>query len=431
MHKPTAQGAHRFWLLVAVLVALLVTTGRPVRAALDDVTGHWAEESVHWLVAKGVVVGFPDRLYRPDWSVTRAEFAKMLICALGYEEEAEVARRAPSRFRDVPSDHWARGYVEVAADLGWVEGYGDDLFKPNGLILRSEMAVMIGKALGLQPAEGLPVPFADSAAIPAWATGYVAALAQRGLLRGYEDGTFRPLRHTTRAEAAVLILRLLREVGRDADLFGELTWVDPDHSRIRLALATDQVEIAIAGRGIFRAGRRADLSALKVGDQVAVVLGPGGRAVFVSASFADAVAWDVTVDRLSQTISFAEGAETRQIPILPDADLYLNGRSVGWDALPDAAGRAYMVFDVRTGWIRILDLAVFDVVGVIRHVRLEERHLVVEVAEGLETIIAAPEVLVFLNGEPAELDSLQAGDTAKVGLNEQGLADYVEAERKR
>lgn len=120
---------------------------------------------------------------------------------------APSATPAAVRFGDVQG-HWAEEQIALAVARGWAKGYENGVFKPNAAVTRAELAVLLHQALG-QSGEGAAPTFTDAAAIPAWAAASVAAGAQAKLLIGYEDGSFRPGRAVSRAEAAVIAERAL------------------------------------------------------------------------------------------------------------------------------------------------------------------------------------------------------------------------------
>ncbi len=168
---------------------------------LKDISGHWAEGNINELVSLGAIAGYPDGSFRPDNSITRAEFATVL---------AKVFKLAPQNgkvFTDTAA-HWARDYIATVAANGIVNGYDDTTFGPDDLITREQMAVMVVKAAGLATAAG-ETSFADSGSISVWAGESVAAAVENGIMSGYPDNTVRPVGNATRAEAATVIVKAL------------------------------------------------------------------------------------------------------------------------------------------------------------------------------------------------------------------------------
>lgn len=176
----------------------------PVEAALHDIQGHWAEQLIQQAVRDGIVKGYVDGSFKPNASVTRAEFTVMLMNALqtNYTE-------APLSFTDRSNiGAWAQSAVARAVQAGFIQGGSDGTFRPNDAVNRAEMAVMVANALQLKAASGTNSTFADDGQIPVWARAAVAGMQKSGLLNGKGLNTFAPRDNTTRAEAVKLLLSM-------------------------------------------------------------------------------------------------------------------------------------------------------------------------------------------------------------------------------
>ncbi|MDF9409403.1 MAG: Endo-1,4-beta-xylanase A precursor [Pelotomaculum sp. PtaB.Bin013] len=170
--------------------------------AFSDIAGHWAQNEIEGLVARGAVTGYPDGTFKPDNTITRAEFATVLVKAL------KLAPQNGKIFADT-ARHWARDYIATAASNGIVNGYDNETFGPDDLITREQMAVMIVKAEKLAiVSEG--ISFEDGNKISAWARSAVATAAKKGIMKGYPDNTFKPEGNSTRAEAVTAIMNALK-----------------------------------------------------------------------------------------------------------------------------------------------------------------------------------------------------------------------------
>lgn len=130
----------------------------------------------------------------------------------------------PVKFIDLSGSR-DEAVIAQAAEQGLVDGYPDGTFRPGAPVTRLEFTVMLARALGwLQ--EPAPAPsFADAGSIPSWAVPAVAAAQEKGLVIGYPDGTFRPGRAITRAEAAVMVSRALA-VFEQVNAVEELPFLD-------------------------------------------------------------------------------------------------------------------------------------------------------------------------------------------------------------
>jgi hypothetical protein len=168
---------------------------------LCDIDNHWANAAIQQLVAAGIIAGYPDNTFRPDHTVTRAEFALMIVKALDLQEGKGQA------FADT-ADHWAHGYIAAAVAAGIVAGYNNEEFGPDDLITREQMAVMIGKAAGLETVAGELI-FNDADTVSDWARGWIAAVTENKLMSGYPDNTFKPRDNAARAEAVTVTAALL------------------------------------------------------------------------------------------------------------------------------------------------------------------------------------------------------------------------------
>jgi hypothetical protein len=178
--------------------------------SFSDVNGHWSQNNIEILAAKEIINGVAAKRFAPNESLTRAQFTKMLLGAIGAAPDAA----AVSSFKDVPAGHWSIGWVEAAAELGIAQGNGD-LFQPDAVLTREEMVVMLIRALGKDQeavAFSGKLSFHDSSNVSGWAVGHTALAAELGLVQG-NDGTFRPKASSTRAEAAAVIYRLMKDMG--------------------------------------------------------------------------------------------------------------------------------------------------------------------------------------------------------------------------
>lgn len=167
----------------------------------SDISGHESKAQIMELVSRGILDGYPDGTFRPDNYVTRAEFAKILVTALGIE-----INDTPS-FSDT-AEHWASPYINTVAHLGIIEGYDAMTFGPDEYIQREQMAAVVTRLANLEGEFGEQA-FLDRQMISQWALEYVDAACGTGLMEGFPDNTFRPDVFVKRAEAAETTCSLL------------------------------------------------------------------------------------------------------------------------------------------------------------------------------------------------------------------------------
>ncbi|WP_139996742.1 S-layer homology domain-containing protein [Paenibacillus paridis] len=174
---------------------------------LSDITGHWAETAIKQAVGSGMVNGYPDGTFKPNHTVTRAEFTVMLMNTL--KLQGLDAGTSPAFTDEAKIGAWAKNAVAQAVQAGYLKGYADGSFRPDAAITRAEMAMIVANALGLSLQASSETGFADDKAIPDWAKNAVSAVKMLGIVGGKGNNTFDPNAGTTRAEAVTVLLKIL------------------------------------------------------------------------------------------------------------------------------------------------------------------------------------------------------------------------------
>lgn len=186
----------------------------PAIYTFGDIAKHWAKDDIQLLVDKGIVAGISANNFAPDATITRAQFATLLVKALGIAE----VKPAKATFKDVKSGAWYYGTVEAAAAKGLVAG-SKGSFRPEGKITRQEMAVMVAKALkvgGKNVTADASVlnKFSDKSQIASWAQSSVAVAVKEGIISGRTATTVVVKANATRAEGTVMIKKVLSSLGK-------------------------------------------------------------------------------------------------------------------------------------------------------------------------------------------------------------------------
>ena len=119
---------------------------------------------------------------------------------------------ASERFWDVPDSHWAAQYIWKLAEQGVVNGVETHLFAPGDTVTRGAFVTILGRLSGADPESWSAEPFPDVAAGD-WYGPYVAWAADRQIVNGFEDGSFRPKDAISREQMAVMMLRYIRSRG--------------------------------------------------------------------------------------------------------------------------------------------------------------------------------------------------------------------------
>lgn len=163
----------------------------------------WAAEAINKMAENGIVDGDGNGKFRPNDTMSREEFVKMIVIASGiYDKNAECS------FDDCQSGAWYYRYIASAVNNGIVQGVTDTEFGIGQKLTRQDMAVLCGRAKGALTAVKNADLFADNDDISEYAKEIVYELCNAGVIDGMDDGTFRPLQTATRAQGATMIYNL-------------------------------------------------------------------------------------------------------------------------------------------------------------------------------------------------------------------------------
>lgn len=188
-----------------------VEGGTAIQSTFTDLAGFdWAQAAISQLSALGIVQGTGSSLFEPKKEVTRAEFIKMIVLALGVDTAGVTAS---SPYPDVMSEKWYSVYIMAAKNLDIVEGSPDGNFYPEASITRQEMTAMIIRALSVTdklPSETWKtLSFSDRDDIASWAEDSVTKAYTLGIVQGVSADSFSPRANANRAQASVMIYRIL------------------------------------------------------------------------------------------------------------------------------------------------------------------------------------------------------------------------------
>ncbi|MDL2273828.1 S-layer homology domain-containing protein [Oscillospiraceae bacterium OttesenSCG-928-G22] len=194
-------------ILSVVLVLVLALSAVPLAAgaAFSDVPAD-REMELATLQMLGVISGFPDGAFRPDATLTRAQFCKMIVVMMGKEDQIGLYK-AYTIYPDVLSKHWASGYINLAVkDLKLILGFSDGTFKPDREVTFAEGVTILMRALG----------YTDEDVGAVWPTGYISKAAAIGLLDGVPADANARL---SRLNGARLFYNLLAATTKDGKSF--------------------------------------------------------------------------------------------------------------------------------------------------------------------------------------------------------------------
>lgn len=220
--KPTKKpdGGGSIYVPTSPVTTAPVSTVKPIPvpqpAAEDeiapDMAGHWAKDYVSAAQKMNLFIGDDQGNFNPENGLTRQEAAIIMVRALGLENK-EVTKNI--EFIDIFTiDDWAMKYVKLSVEYGIFKGNADKTFKPHEIISREQFVVIIERALRGTDQGDKTTAFADESAISDWAKAAVKNAVDAKIINGYEDNTFRPDNHITRAEAAKILYSAMYAYGK-------------------------------------------------------------------------------------------------------------------------------------------------------------------------------------------------------------------------
>lgn len=199
----------KFLAILLCFIMLISTTC--FAAGFSDLTSeHWAYKNVTNLVENGVINGYPDGTYRPENTITRGEFFKLMMTAAEGEEFFTIL--------NMVSEKWTDSYMHYAENEGLMMD-GTSIENVDDPITRLEMVVVLSKTAIKKnirrafyedgKATLKTTTFNDISELSEIDQIYIRNATDLGLINGYTDGSFKPNGYMTRAEVATIIYRFL------------------------------------------------------------------------------------------------------------------------------------------------------------------------------------------------------------------------------
>lgn len=194
--------------------SLIVTPVVPGGKKADDKK---AQEKPSTATITGYINGYPDGTFRPGKSMTRAEAASILAKL----QRLPLTDSSKPAFSD--ADGWYNAVINAVVKAGYMKGYPDGSFKPDKPITRAEFATMLSHFMSAKTASN---PFTDTNGN--WAKEAIDKAYAQGIIKGYEDNTFRPAADVSRAEAVAMVNRTFN-IKKAGDVKNPFTDVSPSH----------------------------------------------------------------------------------------------------------------------------------------------------------------------------------------------------------
>ncbi|KUO50933.1 MAG: hypothetical protein APF76_03005 [Desulfitibacter sp. BRH_c19] len=199
------------YLLMLVFFCSTGLAGKPL-----DIQDHWAEKEISQWMDKGLITGYSDESFKPNDSITRAEFMALINRAYGFTKKADII------FSDIDENNWFYDDASKAVAAGYITGYSDVTLRPNNDVSRQEVAVILSRLLKMSQVNNKSAieKFSDFSSIPAWSKEAVNSVVVKGYIGGYPDGNYRPGNSTTRAETVTILARVVGELYNSSGSYG-------------------------------------------------------------------------------------------------------------------------------------------------------------------------------------------------------------------
>ncbi len=197
-----------------------MTTGAAANLQMfpDVPNGYWASCPIDKLATNDVVVGYPDRMFKPSKNISRAEFATMLVKGFNHDMYSCPPEKL---FSDVPANHWANSAITAAVHQNMLKGYPNGTFMPNHNVTRAEALCAMAKGIKCPEvdkcrAQEILSQYTDGNSVPEWAQILVATALDKGALNDSPaPKTIAPFKDATRADIASMLQNIRVNAGID------------------------------------------------------------------------------------------------------------------------------------------------------------------------------------------------------------------------
>lgn len=225
--KKNSVWTHATWrVLIGLGIGVATALATPVAALAQTFTDvpdeYWAADYISALADRGVLSGYLDGTFRPEATMTRAEFAAIL----GQAFPVTDSFGATGGFIDVSADYWGYSAINAARAAGFLSGYPSNEFRPEQTISRVQALVSLANGLDYSSdAPDVLTYYTDAATIPDYARASIAAATRSDIVVNYPTLTqLQPNRGASRADVAAFVYQVLVQEGQVQPL-GEAPYV--------------------------------------------------------------------------------------------------------------------------------------------------------------------------------------------------------------
>lgn len=194
----------------------------PMITAFEDLpAGFWANCDINKLTENNIIAGYPDRTFKPNLPISRAEMASMITKGLNVDT-ATASVDASKMFKDIPHNFWGKQAIGNAVGAGLMAGYPDNTFKPNQPVSKTEAMTILAKGINCpmdnSKADAILSEYCDGANVPNWAKIPVAKVLESGALKDTPQPTkINPQHDASRAELASMLQNVRVAIGYDSN----------------------------------------------------------------------------------------------------------------------------------------------------------------------------------------------------------------------
>lgn len=192
----------------------------------SDIDNHWAKYDIQELVDRKIMSGTGNGIYSPNKNITRAEFTQLVLFALDVKADT-----GHNPFQDVPKNKWYYDSILTAYNIGLISGTSATAFSPEKAVSRQDISVIIARALSMKNIHSIESSqlFIDERTISSYARPAVKQLQHLGVVSGKVKGSnnnyyFKPLDLSTRAEAATMLVRMLKTMENPNEIIRQVTY---------------------------------------------------------------------------------------------------------------------------------------------------------------------------------------------------------------
>lgn len=203
---------------LASTIALVSTPAWAATVFVDVNENYWANKAINKMAEEGLMEGYTNATFKPAQELTRAEFAAVMVKALG-KAGMELQRPQNRVFRDVPLSHWAAEEIQAAYQLGLVKGYPNNYYRPNNKVSRAEVLSVLAQAIDMgymsqaQARQIVMKSFYDWERVPDWAMEAVAEATKADILDGMPNPNYVDAQeNATRAQIAMMLYNFMENV---------------------------------------------------------------------------------------------------------------------------------------------------------------------------------------------------------------------------